>query len=103
MRIHYYKFPDETPVKTLLENGCAIVLKTGEEIYAETIPEEWKGEVDYIDRTLNAVSIKRAKELLKQYGGTAWTGHYDRDGGLFETTQIQLKGNNSKVKYNRHL
>jgi hypothetical protein len=48
-------------------------------------------------------SIKRAKELLKQFGGFAWTEHIDRDGGCFQTTDIQLVGNNSTHKYNHHL
>ena len=49
------------------------------------------------------VSISNAKRLLKEEGGFAWTDHIDRDGGLFETSDIKPKGNNSKFKYNRHL
>jgi hypothetical protein len=49
------------------------------------------------------VSITGAKKLLKKNGGRAWTEHYERDGCLFETTPIELKGNNSQFKYNRHL
>lgn len=48
-------------------------------------------------------SVSQAKKLLKNKGGYAWTEHYDRDGGLFEVTAVELKGNNSKFKYNRHL
>ena len=51
----------------------------------------------------DVVSISAAKKLLKDKGGFAWTEHYDRDGGLFETTPIKLSGNNSRFKYNRHL
>ena len=40
---------------------------------------------------------------MKKYGGSGCAQHFDRDGGLFETTEIILKGNNSKFKYNRHL
>jgi hypothetical protein len=47
--------------------------------------------------------ISTAKKLLKEKGGHAWTEHYERDGGLFEVTQIELTGNNSKFKYNQHL
>jgi len=54
----------------------------------------------------DCVSIREAKKLLKENGGYAWTEHYDRDGGMFESTPIVL-GNNSKiaynVTYNRHL
>lgn len=49
------------------------------------------------------VSISTAKKLLKEQGGEAWTEHYDRDGGLFEVTPINLMGNNSRFKYNHHL
>ncbi len=49
------------------------------------------------------MSITNAKKLLRKQGGVAWTEHYDRDGGLFETSEIKLEGNNSRFKYNRHL
>ena len=48
-------------------------------------------------------SVSWAKQMLKQYGGSAWTEHIDRDGGCFEVTEIKLKGNNSRFKYNHHL
>lgn len=48
-------------------------------------------------------SILYAKKMLKEKGGSAWTEHYDRDGGLFEVSKIEVKGNNSKFKYNQHL
>ena len=53
-----------------------------------------------------ATSIKEDKRLLKLQGGSAWTEHYDRDGGLFEVTPIELKSNAKvayNVKYNHHL
>ena len=31
------------------------------------------------------------------------TEHIERDGGVFEVTDITLNGNNSRFKYNRHL
>lgn len=49
------------------------------------------------------VSIREAKRLLKEKGGNAWTEHYERDGTLFDTTEIKLEGNNSTFTYNRHL
>ena len=49
------------------------------------------------------MSITEAKKLLKSLGGFAWTEHLERDGSLFETTEIKLEGNNSRFKYNRHL
>lgn len=55
------------------------------------------------DSEAEVTTVKEAKRLLKEKGGFAWTSHYDRDGGLFETSKITLKGNNSKFKYNNHL
>lgn len=37
------------------------------------------------------MSITAAKKLLKSQGGFAWTEHYERDGTLFETTEVNLK------------
>lgn len=48
-------------------------------------------------------SIKEAKRLLKCYGGSAWTEHYERDGTMFEVTTITTSGNNSNHRYNHHL
>ena len=55
------------------------------------------------DDTVGSITITRAKALLRQFDGSAWTNHIERDGGVFETTEIKLKGNNSRHKYNRHL
>ena len=44
-----------------------------------------------------------AKTLLRAIGGNAYTQHFDRSGGLFETTPITLVGNNSRHHYSRHL
>ena len=102
MRITYYRFPDDTPEEVLLEHGCMITTINGDEVYARHIPEEKRQEVDYIDHTIQC-SITKAKKLMKQYGGSGYTQHIDRDGGLFEVTEITLKGNNSRFKYNHHL
>ncbi len=48
-------------------------------------------------------NVTEAKRLLKEQGGEAWIEHCDREGGCFETTEIELSGNNSHFKYNRHL
>lgn len=53
--------------------------------------------------TVEGISITAAKKLLRQFGGAAWTEHIERDGGVFETSEIRLSGNNSRFKYNRHL
>jgi hypothetical protein len=48
-------------------------------------------------------SVTAVKQFLKKFGGAGYTLHIDRDGGVFETSAIELTGNNSKFKYNRHL
>ena len=103
MRLNYYRFPEETPEEELLKNGCAIILKDGSEIYAESIPESKRPLVSHIDTVLSGISVRHAKDLLRTYGGSAWTEHCERDGGLFEVTDIHLSGNNSQFRYNRHL
>ena len=83
--------------------GCAVVLKSGTRIWPETIPDDKRPLIDYIDDTLEGVTITAAKKLIKKYGGCAWTEHCERDGGVFEVTEIKLTGNNSRFKYNHHL
>ena len=102
MRITYYRFPEETPEAVLLEHGCGVLLKDGQEIYPESIPDERRAMVESIDRTISC-RVAAAKKLMKQYGGAAWTEHVDRDGGCFEVTEVTLTGNNSRFKYNQHL
>jgi len=103
MRLNYYQFPAETAENILLENGCGVVLKDGDTIYPDSIPDEYRKLVDYIDDTVYGCSVTTAKKLLKQYGGRAWTEHCDRSGGCFEVTPITIKGNNSRFTYNHHL
>ena len=103
MRINYYQFPNDIPEDILLKEGCEIVLKNGETIYSETIPEDKRELVDHVDNVLYGLKVSSVKSLIKKYGGHGWTDHCERDGGVFETTEITLNGNNSKFKYNRHL
>lgn len=49
------------------------------------------------------VSISEAKQLIKEKGGYAYTLHTERDGTVFERTEVKLDNNNSSFKYNRHL
>ena len=102
MRLHYYKFPQDTPEDVLLRNGCCIVLKNGNQVYKEYISEEHRAEVDYIDLAVSG-TITYVKSMIRQYGGTGWTEHIDRDGSCFEVSEIKLSGNNSYFKYNKHL
>lgn len=103
MRLNYYMFPDNISENILLQEGCAVILKSGYELYVENIPEDKRDLVDHIDNTLGGISITRVKQLIRKYGGYGWTEHIDRDGGVFETSAITLKGNNSKINYNHHL
>lgn len=103
MKINHYRFPENTPTEDKLKEGCAVVLKDGSRIYADAIPKDKADLVDYVDDTLGGITVTHAKSLLRKYGGTAVTEHIDRDGCCFETTPVQLKGNNSSHKYNRHL
>ena len=102
MRISYYRFPDGTPEEVLLANGCGVELKDGSTIYVESIPNEKRYLVECVDDTV-VCSISYAKKMMKEYGGCGYTEHYERDGSLFEVTEIHLTGNNSKFKYNHHL
>lgn len=103
MRINYYRFPENTPEDILLENGCEVILKTGGSILVDSIPDDKRHLVEAVDHTIGGLKVSSVKALIRQYGGFGWTDHCERDGGVFETTEITLKGNNSKFKYNRHL
>lgn len=40
MRLNYYRFPEGTEESVLLENGCGVVLKSGDTIYPKSIPDD---------------------------------------------------------------
>lgn len=112
MRLHYYRFPEEIEPQTRfqegavhLEGACAQGRDTcrGCTICADGWSECTQFIVSAAETSIGGISVKRAKELLRKYGGDAWTEHIERDGGVFEVTEIQLKGNNSRFRYNRHL
>lgn len=101
MRITYYTFPEAMPVreralitKQVVE-GRTDITEVPDDISDEVLDNNFPETID--------TSISMAKKLMKAYGGSACTCHFDRDGGLFETTEVTLKGNNSRHKYNRHL
>lgn len=103
MRLHYYVFSKDSDQMDRFKEGCAVILKSGDVNYPDSIPDDKWPLVDHIDYILNGITISRAKKLLRTYGGSAWTEHCERDGGVFEVTEIQLSGNNSRFKYNHHL
>ena len=104
MRLNYYRFPDDAPVSVMVSEGCEGIREDGRLVrwwQAEEITD-WTG-ITVEDRTLCGIKVSAAKELLKQYDGSAWTEPCERDGVCFEVTEIKLKGNNSRFKYNHHL
>lgn len=103
MRLNYYRFPAESDQMDRFNEGCAVILKTGNEIYPESISDDKWPLIDHIDDVIGGITVTAAKKLLRKYGGSAWTEHIDRDGGCFEITAIHLTGNNSRFKYNHHL
>ena len=121
MRLNYYEFPDHIDKMTRYRNG-AEDMNEGGECYKDTdcryIDDNGnlvscEHHIDYeecehyipneVGYQVSGISVTRAKKLMKEFGGTAWTHHMERDGGVFDTTEITLKGNNSRFKYNRHL
>ena len=103
MRLHYYQFPENSNEMDRFNEGCPVILKSGSKIYPESIPDDKRHLIYHIGYDLMGISITHAKQLLKKHGGHAWTEHCERDGGVFEVTEIMLKGNNSRFKYNHHL
>lgn len=103
MRLHYYRFPQGSDPMVRFREGCAVILKSGTQIWPESIPDDKWPLIDRIDDVLGGITITAAKKLLRKYGGCAWTEHCERNGGCFEVTEISLTGNNSRFRYNRHL
>lgn len=82
MRLHYYQPPQDlqapfSDIETELD------IEPGQDI--------------------GGLRLTTVKTLIKRYGGSGYTTHCERDGGVFEVTDITLKGNNSRFKYNRHI
>lgn len=104
MRINYYQFPEDAPVEEMVKNGCEGIREDGRHVYWWMVDEitDWSG-ITVDERELGGIKVTAAKNLLRQFGGAAWTEHCERDGGVFEVTPIELKGNNSRFKYNHHL
>ena len=59
--------------------------------------ENEQSEAEYVG------TVTKAKKLIKEKGGTAWIEHCDRDGCVFETTEVVVGEKNSGFRYNRHL
>ena len=112
-RINYYQFPVGVDAQTRWENGADRIgdgdctLRPGQSCEGCPTGLAWwdcpHATVEDAEDIVSGITITAAKNLLRQFGGSAWTHHIERDGGVFETTEITLKGNNSRHKYNRHL
>lgn len=103
MRINYYRFPDNVPEDVRLKYGCAVRLKNGGVRYLEKIPEDKRYLVDFVDWNIGGLTLTKVKQLMRKFGGEGYTEHIDRDGSIFEVSEVKIKGNNSRVSYNRHL
>jgi len=114
MRLNYYRFPDTVDAQTRFQNGAdptgergCTANPHGDCFDCPHHEGNWydcpHATVTDAGDTVGGITITHAKQLLRQFGGSAWTNHIERDGGVFETTEIKLTGNNSRHKYNRHL
>lgn len=99
MRISYYHFPEEFDNDKIFEALCAEGFYTKGE--RKRFDWNFSGEGD--DPHLHTGRISWIKKMIRKYGGSGFTEHYERDGGLFDVTPIELKGNNSRFRYNHHL
>lgn len=111
-RLHYYQFPDDIDAHTRYINGsvnlggeCLLGKETCRN--CTVCSEGWRECEQFkcldSEDIVGGTTVTNAKRLLKTFGGSAWTEHCERDGGVFEITEIKLQGNNSRFKYNRHL
>lgn len=115
-RRNFYVFPEDMELtkEMIVEHGLEVEYKymyEGKEYTEYGYPRDlgWfdrgkeAGCYDFTASRMLEGKVSTIKKLMKMFGGHGFTEHYERDGGLFETTPILLKGNNTKIKYNRHL
>ena len=111
-RINFYEFPKTVDSNTRFQNGaihsaghCTLGREDcrGCTVCAEGWSECREFCADEAEYVVGGLRVSDVKRLMREYGGIGWTGHCDRTGGCFETTDITLTGNNSKFKYNHHL
>lgn len=105
MRLNYYRFPENVDAHTRYINGAECLGGVGKRFDRDDVRVNDRnlGYCTEAEYTIGGITVTTAKKLLKQFGGSAWTEHCERDGGVFEVTDIVLKGNNSKFQYNHHL
>ena len=115
MRINYYMFPDTVDAHTRYIHGtsrkhaiCTMNVPHEKSDTCVHKPEWGCTECKYYKVTdsgyvVDGITVTCAKKWLKQFGGSAWTEHCERDGSCFEVTPIIIGKNNSSFKYNHHL
>lgn len=118
MRLNYYRFPEGIDARTRFLSGsdfikgqCRIHTKKPDGICPDYVSgDQGRGCKDCDNfcileagETVYGTTVKNVKQLLRTFGGSGWTEHCDRSGGVFEVTEITLSGNNSSHHYNRHL
>ena len=98
MRTNYYRFPEEATTETILEGyGMLDDWYTEGHSGYENIKNDPNGH-----RVIGQINVTTVKELIRRFGGTGWTNHWERDGGLFEVTPITFNSRTPR-KYNHHL
>lgn len=65
MKIHYYKFPENISENVRLSEGCAVRPKTGGVIFVDSIPDDKRDLVDFVDVCISGLSLKNVKKLIK--------------------------------------
>lgn len=103
MRMNYYMFPEGTSIDVRVAEGARVVLKNGNEIWPESISDDKRDLIESVDDIIGPMTVTSVKKLMKKYGGSGYTEHMERDGSLFDVTEILLQGNNSEFRYNHHL
>ena len=110
MRIHYYMFPNDADYAVRIKEGCQIIqahCDIGRHCYECHLDNSNYScehfHIDELDCTIGGISITSVKNLIKKYGGIGFTEHCERDGSVFDVTDITLGKNNSRFKYNHHL
>lgn len=110
-RFTYYVFPDDAPDSVLSQYCQPIWDEDAVDAYmtkcfklklsSEEIHKNYPKPIGF-DRHINC-SISQCKKYIRKFGGHGYTEHCERDGTVFEVSEVKLNENNSKFRYNHHL
>lgn len=97
MRFNGYTFPADISDDIKVANGCKVHLKTGGTCTpcCDVIPDDKRELIDSVESTVYGLTVSRVKELMKEYGGYGWSDFTERDGTVYSSTPIILKGRNT--------